>query len=216
MHDKKKMFVYCITKIDGDSQRFSLDDGIVSCPFCHDLEDVCTVFQSDDYVHKINMVWCDSCGARCAVPSDAANDKEYMNAKYRITSEQVPYELLQKLDFDGNPDHYLCYQFPLLKIHKVINSDMADFSAEHPVDQERLKQFIASGFDPRFGFQSTADADLDERSVEGFDFNLGLVIDSYNATDAEEFLNMAHDGVYIFLQCYDLEGHLFGACYWGD
>jgi hypothetical protein len=43
--------------------------------FCHALDNVCIVFQSDDYVYKINMVWCDTCGARCAVPSDAAEDK---------------------------------------------------------------------------------------------------------------------------------------------
>jgi hypothetical protein len=139
-----------------------------------------------------------------------------MNAKCRVSSEQIPDELLQKIEYDGNPNHYLCYQFPLFKIHKVINSDLADHSAPQPISQERLKEFIASGFDSRFGFQSHPDADLDERSVDAFDFNLGLVIDSYNANDAEEFLAMAHDGVYVFLQCFDEDGQLFGACYWGD
>ena len=108
------MFSYCITKFDDNLKRFSLDDGVVSCPFCHHLEDVCRVVQSDDYVYNINMVWCDLCGARCVIPCDAAEDKEYMNAKYRIPSTQVPEELLNKIKYDGNPDHYLCYQFAAL------------------------------------------------------------------------------------------------------
>lgn len=64
------MFSYCIIKFKEESQEFSLANGVVSCPFCHALDDVCTIFQSDDYVYKINMLWYDSCGARCAVPSD--------------------------------------------------------------------------------------------------------------------------------------------------
>jgi transcription elongation factor Elf1 len=75
MKTDRKMFCYCITKLNEESQEFSLDDGVVSCPFCHALNNVCIVFQSDDYVYKINMVWCDTCGTRCAVPSDAAEDK---------------------------------------------------------------------------------------------------------------------------------------------
>lgn len=196
----------------------------VVCPLCYHIgnEDD-SHYQYNDYVTH-HMIWCEKCDARIVTNIAAKNEtfEDYQVVDYETIPQQFrkPLKKVKKASED-----YDYVKIPLMKIHKVINFELEryKYTGEHKDtedNQTNLKRFIDSKFkDKNCGFDLRPEKEkiiINEKSDFDFD-NVGLTIDSYNAADGKKYgLDMSHDGIYVHLQCEDVNGNLCRAAYWGD
>jgi len=199
------------------------NDGMACCPFCKCVEDYSKesyLVQSDDYVSPYPMIWCEECGARAVLLDDRAE---------KIATKDLPEEL-QKL----KTDELQAFKIPLAKVVKIVNRQFYDFKLpedkELSVDEmiqmvelspgwnedrsEEFKNFL----NHRGITERDDDFSFGEQGAE--DYRLHLPVNSYDAMNPEQpypkNFDCSHDGIYVYLQCLDVDGKPFDMTYWGD
>lgn len=198
------------------------------CPFCNDVDKEGEILEIDDYVSPCPMTWCWNYG--CESHSVLLED----NAQI-IDKNELPDKLRSYLTDDLVP-----YKIPLAKIIKIMNRQFYSFKYDSNLCKDMtecdMREMIElspgwnespsnefNTFLNKWGIKPRDDQEFDDYHCgddNSRDFTLHLPVNSYNVEDPEQpypkNFDLAHDGIYIYLQCLDINGNPFIMTYWGD
>lgn len=209
------------------------DEPIAVCPYCYSCRR--GDFQIEDYVTK-PMLWCSECGARCVtsltMPShnmSTASPQLPTVGEWRFVLMRCPLATVKSKDL--NLEHYLFYCVSLLKIMRVMNAELSEFTADRSLSQGWIRDFVEGGYNEEFGLmlgikKRTGKYPAYEDEDTEVDMSLSLDCRSYNAALPKNpypsNYELRHDGVYVNLECrklprdYQSCSDIIRVCYWGD
>lgn len=218
-------FCYCLKDAKHDYYRVAM------CPFCGDVKEE-ELLQADDYVYPCPMTWCYT--GDCQEYSVLLED----NAQI-IDKSELPEKLQAYMD--KCKDELIPYKIPLAKVLKIMNRQFYDFkfkdnshSGENMTEADMRKMIELSpglcndpseefkAFLNKWGLIPKDDEDQFDYEYPGddLDFTFHLPVNSYDVFGPEtpfpENFDLAHDGIYIYLQCLDADGKQFIMTFWGD
>jgi len=200
------------------------------CPYCSEFgasscigdEGECEI-EHTDYVEKHIMTWCQCCAYSVL---DLGLQWSSEISKYEIFSfetnihEDFPKEFpsVKKLKYHLRMelgDHQTIIRFfkvPLLKISRVVDCSLANYTSDQPVAEEKIRAFIESNYNDDF----LPEGVRERKDSEDVNFNLSLPCNSYDpngpADDYPKNFSLDHDGVYVHLLLENGEQMR----YWGD
>src|SRR5579871_6806922 len=176
------------------------------CPFCHHRNEYDNI-EWEDYV-EYPMLWCRSCGARAVLDPES-----YYTFNESLEVPPVSIEI------------------PLLFIERACDSHMSDVCSSRRLTEEEMKLLTHSyndykrQYDPKvieqLGLRLYTQDELDEidhgssepdrlYSSRQSIMNVSVEINSYNVEEPAKphtaYVDMSHDGVYVYLLVVKLDG----------
>ena len=222
-------------KINITHQRDHYDDYFpedikFTCPNCNHVNNSETI-NYEDYVSDGCMLFCIECRYRYKLsreeefPKNIIIDNLLENNIYYKHSITKYNEIYDIFEYEINCD----------KFYKIVNNDLDYYYADNVLEQDKIIEFIKSGFNRTIGekyniksrlknkywyhehinnkINNELDDDLDEKK-----FNIGIIIDNYyiNENEIFELLDISNDGTYVYTQCIDNNNKIYDFTYWGD
>jgi hypothetical protein len=193
------------------------EDGLF-CPLCGKYsEEENEGLQYDDYVtHPMIWNWI-CCDCHCVLLENTVKKLTLKEAKAEFPQHA------NKLD-QIESTAVACLSIDCAKIKRISNHQLYDYvlKEDEQITEEEIRKFISSGEDERIVERPTdEDGSTNMEDVENeYLFDLSLPVNSYDSEAPEvpypKNMDLAHDGIFIYLLCEDENGKEFRVCYWGD